>query len=177
VPLVLLNQVGQLVVRPRWFVLILITQILLTLFNGKLKKKEKLQPLVTGSKICKKHLENIFSCITSSELDGDAKFSAKSNKLLAKAIREANKDQVPMNYISRCMDLAKQGFSQLTFEVYDTDWNSDAYATVAGQNSNNSIRIPNKFFEKLEKGEEWELNFYEHQVRLLRPSKRKSFGR
>jgi ribonucleoside-diphosphate reductase alpha chain len=123
----------------------------------KVKEERKVAALVTGSKICKKHLENIFSCITSSELDGDAKFSAKSNKLLAKAIREANKDQVPMNYISRCMDLAKQGYESIEFEVYDTDWNSDAYATVAGQNSNNSIRIPNKFFEKLEKGEEWEL--------------------
>ncbi|HJU46202.1 MAG TPA: hypothetical protein VJ647_05415, partial [Chitinophagaceae bacterium] len=29
--------------------------------------------------------------------------------------------------------------------------------TVAGQNSNNSVRIPNEFFDKLEKNEDWEL--------------------
>jgi ribonucleoside-diphosphate reductase alpha chain len=123
----------------------------------KVKEERKVASLVTGSKICKKHLEAIFNSMTSSALTGEAKFSAKSNKALGKAVRAANKDLVPMNYISRCMDLAKQGFETIEFEVYDTDWNSEAYATVAGQNSNNSIRIPNKFFKLLEDDADWEL--------------------
>lgn len=121
----------------------------------KVKEERKVASLVTGSKICKKHLENIFQAMQTG--GGEERFSAKSNKDLARAIREANKDQVPMNYISRCLDLAKQGFETIEFEVYDTDWNSEAYATVAGQNSNNSIRIPNKFFKILEENGEWEL--------------------
>ncbi len=40
---------------------------------------------------------------------------------------------------------------------YPSDYEGEAYRTVSGQNSNNSIRIPNEFFEKLEKGEDWEL--------------------
>jgi ribonucleoside-diphosphate reductase alpha chain len=40
---------------------------------------------------------------------------------------------------------------------YDSDYEGEAYLTVSGQNSNNSVRIPNEFFEKLEKGENWEL--------------------
>ncbi len=40
---------------------------------------------------------------------------------------------------------------------YPSDYEGEAYKTVSGQNSNNSIRIPNSFFEKLEKGEDWEL--------------------
>jgi ribonucleotide reductase alpha subunit len=40
---------------------------------------------------------------------------------------------------------------------YTSDYEGDAYKTVSGQNSNNSIRIPNEFFEKLEKEEDWEL--------------------
>jgi len=40
---------------------------------------------------------------------------------------------------------------------YASDYEGEAYRTVSGQNSNNSIRIPNAFFEKLEKGEDWEL--------------------
>ncbi len=62
-----------------------------------------------------------------------------------------------MNYITRCIDLARQGFESIEFEVYDTDWNSEAYATVSGQNSNNSVRIPNSFFKTLEEGGEWHL--------------------
>ena len=40
---------------------------------------------------------------------------------------------------------------------YGSDYEGEAYKTVSGQNSNNSVRIPNSFFEKLEKGEDWEL--------------------
>jgi ribonucleoside-diphosphate reductase alpha chain len=40
---------------------------------------------------------------------------------------------------------------------YASDYEGEAYRTVSGQNSNNSVRIPNSFFEKLEKGEDWDL--------------------
>jgi ribonucleoside-diphosphate reductase alpha chain len=40
---------------------------------------------------------------------------------------------------------------------YPSDYEGEAYRTVSGQNSNNSVRIPNSFFEKMAKGEDWEL--------------------
>ncbi len=40
---------------------------------------------------------------------------------------------------------------------YASGYEDEAYRTVSGQNSNNSIRIPNSFFEKLENDEDWEL--------------------
>ncbi|HEX8332354.1 MAG TPA: vitamin B12-dependent ribonucleotide reductase, partial [Segetibacter sp.] len=40
---------------------------------------------------------------------------------------------------------------------YASDYEGEAYKTISGQNSNNSVRIPNEFFDKLEKGEDWEL--------------------
>ncbi len=40
---------------------------------------------------------------------------------------------------------------------YASDYEGEAYRTVSGQNSNNSVRIPNSFFEKLQNGEDWEL--------------------
>lgn len=40
---------------------------------------------------------------------------------------------------------------------YSNDYEGEAYRTVSGQNSNNSVRIPNAFFEALEKGDNWEL--------------------
>jgi len=40
---------------------------------------------------------------------------------------------------------------------YPSDYEGEAYRTVSGQNSNNSIRIPNDFFAKLSGGEDWEL--------------------
>ena len=40
---------------------------------------------------------------------------------------------------------------------YSSDYEGEAYRTVAGQNSNNSVRIPNSFFKALESGKEWDL--------------------
>jgi len=40
---------------------------------------------------------------------------------------------------------------------YSSDYEGEAYKTVSGQNSNNSVRIPNSFFERLQLDDEWEL--------------------
>jgi ribonucleoside-diphosphate reductase alpha chain len=40
---------------------------------------------------------------------------------------------------------------------YSSDYEGEAYRTVSGQNSNNSVRIPNSFFRALQNGTEWEL--------------------
>ncbi|MBS1574898.1 MAG: vitamin B12-dependent ribonucleotide reductase [Bacteroidetes bacterium] len=40
---------------------------------------------------------------------------------------------------------------------YPSDYEGEAYKTVSGQNSNNSVRIPNSFFEKLKNNDDWEL--------------------
>ncbi|MBA2562361.1 MAG: adenosylcobalamin-dependent ribonucleoside-diphosphate reductase, partial [Chitinophagaceae bacterium] len=40
---------------------------------------------------------------------------------------------------------------------YPSDYEGEAYKTISGQNSNNSVRIPNKFFKVLETGGDWEL--------------------
>jgi ribonucleoside-diphosphate reductase alpha chain len=40
---------------------------------------------------------------------------------------------------------------------YSSDYEGEAYRTVAGQNSNNSIRIPNTFFRALKDGANWDL--------------------
>ncbi len=40
---------------------------------------------------------------------------------------------------------------------YPSDYEGEAYKTVSGQNSNNSVRIPNEFFHALENDSDWEL--------------------
>lgn len=124
----------------------------------KVKEERKVAALVTGSKICKKHLDSIWQAIQSFESTNiEAKINPKENKKLGQAMKMAHKDFVPMNYVARCLDLAKMGVKEVVFETYDTDWNSEAYNTVSGQNSNNSVRIPNKFFDVLEKNGDWDL--------------------
>jgi ribonucleoside-diphosphate reductase alpha chain len=50
---------------------------------------------------------------------------------------------------------------------YASDYEGEAYRTVSGQNSNNSIRIPNEFFRRLENNEDWEL-IARHDGRIMK---------
>jgi ribonucleoside-diphosphate reductase alpha chain len=131
--------------------------------NWKVREEEKVAAIVAGSKACNKHLKKIMQlCHKPVEIEGRlyngvVSRDPKKNKDLAQAIRDAKKEQVPMNYVERVMQLAAQGYTDIEFETYDTDWNSEAYATVSGQNSNNSVRVPNAFMEAVQQDGDWHL--------------------
>ncbi|MCW9708066.1 vitamin B12-dependent ribonucleotide reductase [Fodinibius salsisoli] len=131
--------------------------------NWKVREERKVASMVTGSKILEKHLKKIIKlCNKPVEIDGRTFNGAVSrdplkNEELGVAIKQAKQDQVPLNYIERVVQLASQGYTDLEFETYDTDWDSEAYRTVSGQNSNNSVRIPNKFMKAVKNDGEWNL--------------------
>ena len=51
----------------------------------------------------------------------------------------------------------KRGDRNFPLTTFDGDFNGSAYASVSGQNSNNSIRISKKFFSSLEKKQQWSM--------------------
>ena len=63
---------------------------------------------------------------------------------------------VPDNYIQRVIQFARQGYTEIEFAVYDTDWDSEAYLTVSGQNSNNSVSLTDDFLRAVEKDGDWD---------------------
>src|SRR5947199_319913 len=83
--------------------------------------------------------------------------AASARRCLAAAIRAAQHAFVPQNYIERVTELASQGVLEIEFPEFSTDWTSEAYITVSGQNSNNSVRVPNAFMEALLQDGEWPL--------------------
>src|SRR6185436_12051712 len=70
---------------------------------------------------------------------------------------DAQSDMISANAIERMLQLAKQGVTSVHIEEYDTDWNSKAYQTVSGQNSNNSVRITNAFMHAVDNDSSWNL--------------------
>ena len=84
------------------------------------------------------------------EGSGDDCFDPDKNPVLRREIKAARKNHVPDNYIKRVIQFAKQGYTDIDFPVYDTDWDSDAYLTVSGQNSNNSVRVTDEFLKAVE---------------------------
>jgi ribonucleoside-diphosphate reductase alpha chain len=125
--------------------------------DWKVVEEQKVAALVAGSKLAQRHMGEVMAACQDETLDGDDRFDPRRNKALKKAIFAARAVMIPENYVQRVIQFARQGYTEIEFKTYDTDWDSEAYLTVAGQNSNNSVRVSNEFLQAvLDKGD-WEL--------------------
>ncbi len=115
----------------------------------KVREEEKVADLVTGSRILKEKLQEVIKLAKNK----DKPFEDEE---ILKSLKKAADSKIPINYLIRALNLAQQGYD-LPLKEFDTHYESEAYVTVSGQNSNNSIRIPNSFFTALENGKEWQL--------------------
>ncbi len=128
-----------------------------TYVDWKVKEEQKVAALVTGSKTVAKHMKAVMKACVNCEGDGDDCFDPEKNPALKREIRAAKKAQVPENYIRRVIQFARQGYKDIDFPIYDTDWDSEAYLTVAGQNSNNSVRVDDAFLNAVQADADWQL--------------------
>jgi ribonucleoside-diphosphate reductase alpha chain len=124
--------------------------------DWKVREEQKVAALVAGSKLCNTHLNAIIQACHAIS-DGEDRFDPKVNRELKKAVRAARAAMIPENYVQRVIEFARQDYSAIDFRTYDTDWDSEAYLTVAGQNSNNSVRITNAFIQAVLDNGEWNL--------------------
>ena len=123
----------------------------------KVTEEQKVAALVTGSKLCSRHLKQVMNACNNCEGDGESCFDPSENPALRREIIAARKSEVPENYIQRVIHFAKQGYKSIEFETYDSDWDSEAYLTVSGQNSNNSIRVTDDFINAVIEDKDWNL--------------------
>lgn len=119
--------------------------------NWKVIEEQKVLSLVAGSKLANRHLNNIMKIASRGGSD------PARNEDLKKAIIDARKSEISENYIRRVLDLVDQGHTSILFEELTTDWQSRAYQTVSGQNSNNSVRINGEFMNAVEQDGDWNL--------------------
>ncbi len=125
--------------------------------SWKVLEEQKVAALVAGSKSCAKHLTAIMKACVNCEGEGDDCFDPKKNTALKREIKAARAAFVPDNYIQRVIQFARQGFKAISFPSFDTDWEGEAYRTVAGQNSNNTVRVEDAFLRAVETDGDWEL--------------------
>ena len=92
------------------------------------------------------------------EAEGDACFDPAKNPKLKRAItRGASATACRRTTSCRVIQFARQGYKEIEFATYDTDWDSEAYLTVSGQNSNNSVRVTDEFLNAVDEDKDWNL--------------------
>src|SRR6516164_6039587 len=128
-----------------------------TYIDWKMLEEQKVAALVTGAKTNQKHLRAIIKACVNCQGSGDDCFSPEKNPALKREIRLARRAMVPDNFIKRVIQFARQGYKDIDFPTYDTDWDSEAYLTVSGQNSNNSVSLKDDFLRAVETDGDWNL--------------------
>ncbi|MEL7175790.1 MAG: vitamin B12-dependent ribonucleotide reductase, partial [Pseudomonadota bacterium] len=125
--------------------------------NWKVLEEQKVASIVAGSKMHEEKLNAIFAAIKAWDGAEEDAYDPKVNPALKDAVRAAKKVAIPETYVKRVLDYAKQGHTSIEFPTYDTDWDSEAYNSVSGQNSNNSIRVTDAFLKAVEEDGTWDL--------------------
>jgi ribonucleoside-diphosphate reductase alpha chain len=116
----------------------------------KVREEQKVAALVTGSRIAQKHLNAVIAPARRRRGIGDAddaRFDPRRNTALKPRRHRRPPAMVPENYVQRVIQLAA-GLHQDRLPDFDTDWDSEAYLTVSGQNANNSVRVTNAFLRR-----------------------------
>ncbi|TJZ93057.1 vitamin B12-dependent ribonucleotide reductase [Paracoccus gahaiensis] len=125
--------------------------------NWKVIEEQKVASLVAGSKLHERELNGIFAAIRAWDGAAADATDPAANPGLKAAIRSAKRSMIPETYINRVLQYARQGFDSIEFPTYDTDWDSEAYVSVSGQNSNNSVRVTDAFLRAVREDAPWEL--------------------
>ena len=123
----------------------------------KSEEEHKVASMAVGSALLKRYAKAMVAAVESSGLGNGEAFSLFANAELRKAVKSALDDGVPSSWIHQVLSLYRQTGELIPLSVYDTGWESEAYATVSGQSSNNSVRVNNEFMKAVIDDKDWNL--------------------
>jgi ribonucleoside-diphosphate reductase alpha chain len=113
-------------------------------------EEHKVAALAAGSALIDRHTRAIRAAAPGG-------WDPDSNPALRQALRAALADGFPPEYLNQILSAMAQGETEPPLPRYSTAWDDEAYATVSGQSSNNSLRVSNAFMEAVLRHRDWEL--------------------
>jgi ribonucleoside-diphosphate reductase alpha chain len=125
--------------------------------DWKAGEEHKVASLVTGSAIVKKHLEGIKKALAGFRGPESDRFNTEKNHELAAVLKSALIDKIPSTYLYQLLRRLEQGDDEVNPKVFTTAWDDDAYNTVSGQSSNNSLRLSDDFMRAVLNDSDWPL--------------------
>ena len=123
----------------------------------KSREEGKVADLVAGSMIRELRLNAILRAAHDPAVAEADRFDVSKNAGLKAAIKDAKKSFIPGGAVGQVIALAQQGITSIEIPVFDTSWTSEAYESVSGQNSNNSVRVTDEFMHAVRENKEWNL--------------------
>jgi ribonucleoside-diphosphate reductase alpha chain len=118
----------------------------------KREEEHKVASLAAGSSLIARHAARIRDAASRS-----GGFDPLANPALKDALKGALEDGFPPEYLNQVLTALAQGEDDIRLPAYSTAWDDEAYATVSGQSSNNSLRVTNDFMESVLRHRDWAL--------------------
>ncbi|MCL1992590.1 MAG: adenosylcobalamin-dependent ribonucleoside-diphosphate reductase [Spirochaetes bacterium] len=125
--------------------------------SWKAAEEHKAASLVTGSQILKKHDETVKKALAAFRGPEADRLNPEKNHELAAALRAALADKIPPSYVYQKLRRLELGDEDITAPVYSVAWDDEAYNTVSGQSSNNSLRLSDDFMRAVLADGDWNL--------------------
>ncbi|MDR1840413.1 MAG: adenosylcobalamin-dependent ribonucleoside-diphosphate reductase [Holophagales bacterium] len=122
--------------------------------DWKVGEERKVAMIAAGSLLLGKHWNLMCEAV---EKSATKDTNPKTNERLRRVIAKAKRDGVPGPFLTQCLHRLAMGDFRRDLKIFDTAWDGEAYASVSGMNSNNSVRVPEAFMRALQKDGAWDL--------------------
>lgn len=128
-----------------------------TFIDWKTGEEHKVASMVSGSQAIRRATVALRDAAANAALPQGSRLDFNANAKLRDAAKEALDAGIPGSYVYQALRRIAEGDPDLDAALFDTNWEGDAYATVSGQASNNSVRVSDAFMEAVIKNKDWPL--------------------
>ncbi len=125
--------------------------------NWKADEEYKVAAMAAGSAAINREAGRILAAIEQYNGPDQDRMNPDQNSMLRAAIEEAVAAEIPAPFLYQLLQLARQGEVPAELKRFTAQWDDEAYNTVSGQSSNNSIRLTSEFMQAVLDDGEWEL--------------------